>query len=168
MQAGIFLGRPIAFYAELARELGGIEEAIFYQQIHYWGQRGKRDDGFVYKTVEELEEETTLSRYQQDRIRKKLIKKGWLEVKLFKANGAPTLHYRPLVSVEMVLSRFVRNSQMDLRETDKSEMRETDKSICMELANPITEITTETTQRSLHSAPTGAVTITIGHETHLV
>jgi hypothetical protein len=39
--------RPIAFYPSLARELGGIPEAIFYQQIYFWQDKGSREDGFI-------------------------------------------------------------------------------------------------------------------------
>ena len=74
--------------------LGGHLEAIYYQQLEYWSQKGKRKDGFIYKTKNEFEEETRLTRYQQDRIRMRLIKMGLLETKLLKANGKPTLHYR--------------------------------------------------------------------------
>lgn len=94
--------RPIAFIPNLARELGGIEEALFYQQLHYWGDKGDREDGFIYKTVEQLEEETTLTRRQQDRVRLKLIKMGWIEVKKTHApNGSPTLHYRCLMEISI-------------------------------------------------------------------
>lgn len=95
---------PIAFYPQLARELGGdIEAAIFYQQVYYWSNKGSREDGFIYKTKEEIEQETTLTRRQQDRIRRKLVQKGWLETKIMKANGTPTLHYKPLISVNFFI-----------------------------------------------------------------
>ncbi len=98
--------RPIAFIPNLARELGGIEEALYYQQLHYWGDKGDREDGFIYKTVEQLEEETTLTRRQQDRVRAKLVKMGWLEVKNTHApNGAPTLHYKTLVEISLEMRK---------------------------------------------------------------
>lgn len=96
--------RIIAFYPELSIELGGIPEAIYYQQLYYWRDKGNRPDGFIYKTKEEIEEETTLSREQQDRIKKKLIDLGWLEVKRIKANGAPTLHYKTLKDLSFSIS----------------------------------------------------------------
>ena len=103
---------PIAFYPQLAKELGSIEAAIFYQQIFYWAPKGKRADGFIYKTKDEIEAETTLSRFQQDKIRTLLVKKGWLEVKKIKANGAPVLHYRPLKNIEVLISEKLTNGKV--------------------------------------------------------
>jgi hypothetical protein len=87
------LERPIAFYPFLARALGDIESAIFYQQLHFWSDKGDREDGWIYKSKKDIEEETTLSRKQQDRIKNKLVKMGWIETKTVKAKGAPTIHY---------------------------------------------------------------------------
>lgn len=104
VNAGVHHMRPIAFYPQLAKILGDIESAIYYQQILYWADKGKRKDGFIYKTKEELEAETTLTRDQQDRVRKNLVKLGWLEVKNMRANGHNTLHYKPLKSLELIVS----------------------------------------------------------------
>lgn len=120
--------RPIAFYPDLARELGGIGEAIYYQQIHFWSDKGNREDGFIYKSKEEIEHETTLTRDQQDRIRTKLTKMGWIEVKKVQApNGAPTLHYRPLIALSIVgkpANAKVQNPLMHSRETHESSIAE--------------------------------------------
>lgn len=88
------LERVIAFSPVLSRLFGGVNEAIYFQQLYYWSDKGARDDGWIYKKKVEIEEETTLTRDQQDPIRKKLEKLGYLETRLIKANGAPTLHYK--------------------------------------------------------------------------
>jgi hypothetical protein len=86
------LERPIAFYPQLAKALGGIEEAIFIQQLYYWSDKGVRGDGYIYKTKKEWQEETTLTPKQQDRIVRKLKGKKIIETKL---EGIPaTLHYK--------------------------------------------------------------------------
>lgn len=100
----IQLEKPIAFHPQLARVLGGIEEAIYFQQLYYWSDKGNREDGFIYKTKAEIEEETTLTRRQQDRIRRKLKAIGILEEKLIKANGSPTLHYKLNIEIVQKLS----------------------------------------------------------------
>ncbi len=84
----------VLFYPEMARRFGSIVRAIYLQNLIYWSDKGHRKDGFVYKKKESIEKETTLTRYQQDSCRKYFEKKGILETKLLKANGAPTLHYR--------------------------------------------------------------------------
>ena len=98
------LGKPIAFYPQLATELGGIKEALYYQQIYYWSDKGSRPDGFIYKTKESIQEETTLTREEQDRIRPRLVEMGWLEVQKIPVKGKPTLHYRPLKDLEFHIS----------------------------------------------------------------
>lgn len=116
--------KPIAFYPDLARLLGNIEAAIYYQQLYYWSDKGSREDGFIYKTKDEIEEETTLSRFQQDRCRKQLEENGWLETKLVRANGHPTVHYRCTYKIEVSISKKlangkVRNLLIEKRETSE-------------------------------------------------
>lgn len=89
------LERPIAFYPVLARLFGDVNQAILWQQIYYWSKRCNDKDGWVYKSKEELEEETTLTRKQQDTARTKLTKNGYLKTALKKRpDGAPTIHYQ--------------------------------------------------------------------------
>jgi len=126
----INLQKPIAFFPQLAKALGGIEEAIYIQQLYYWSDKGKRGDGYIYKSKKEWEEETTLSRYQQDRIRKKLKEQGIIETKLIKANGSPTIHYK-------IIEGGVRTLLMDKQETYYSNGKK--------LTKPLTENTTENT-----------------------
>ena len=52
----ILSDRPIAFHPELARAFGGINEALFFQQIAYWSDKGD-DPEWIYKRRVELEHE---------------------------------------------------------------------------------------------------------------
>lgn len=124
------LEKPVVLYPQIARALGGISEAIYFQQLYYWHDKGKRDDGWIYKTKKEIEEETTLTRDQQDRIRTKLVKMGVLETKIIKANGSPTLHYK-------INFGIVENTLLEKRETRYSNSGKP--------AIPLTENTTENT-----------------------
>ena len=130
MQILLPLEKPVAFFPQLARLFGDIETAIYFQQLYYWSDKGSRNDEFIYKTKEEIEEETTLTRSQQDRSRKKLELMKVLETKLLKANGTPTIHYK-------IDFRLVGNLLMEKQETYQS--------ISRKLTNPITENTTENT-----------------------
>ena len=76
--------------------VGDMQSAIYYIQLWYWQGKGRRSDGYIYKTVKEIKEETTLSREQQDRVRLKLVANGWLDVKLWRANAHATYHYKCL------------------------------------------------------------------------
>ena len=70
-------GRAIAYRPNLARLFGGVVAEIFFEQIFYWQDKADSELG-VYKTQEELEIETGLSRKEQETARKLLREKGVL------------------------------------------------------------------------------------------
>ena len=104
------LEKPIAFYPILAKLFGSVNAALYFQQLYYWGDKGSREDGFIYKTKNKIEEETSLSRYQQDIVRRKLVSLNVLETKVIKANGNPILHYK-------IKARIVRTLLNESQET---------------------------------------------------
>jgi len=75
-------GRVVPFSADLARMLGGANEAIFLQQCVYWGERAPKEDGWYYKTINDMREETYLSRYKQKKAENKLKELGLIETKV--------------------------------------------------------------------------------------
>lgn len=88
------LKNPVMLYPQLAKILGGTKEAIYWQQLYYWSDKGNDPEGWIYKTKIEMEKETTLTRYQQDRIREKLEKMGAIKTILKKVNRIPILHFK--------------------------------------------------------------------------
>jgi hypothetical protein len=66
------LGRTIAFHPEMARMLGSIKAALLLQQLIYWTPKAADPDGWVYKTAEEWEEETSLS-YKEQRLVRRIL-----------------------------------------------------------------------------------------------
>ena len=64
----------------MVKALGSIKIAVFFSQLLYWWGKGKKE-GWVWKTQKEMEEETTLSRFDQDTAIRKGIKLGILETK---------------------------------------------------------------------------------------
>lgn len=78
-------------YIELT---GDIQTALLLNQIVFWSDKSKRSDGFFYKTYGEWEQETYLTEYQVRRSVTKLKELGFVETKLKRANGSPTLHYK--------------------------------------------------------------------------
>ncbi|MCX8665956.1 MULTISPECIES: hypothetical protein [unclassified Gilliamella] len=73
------IGRPNAYYPKLAKPLGGVNPAVLFSQLFYWQDKATSDLG-VYKTRDELEEETGLSHNAQRTAIKKLKEKGVLIV----------------------------------------------------------------------------------------
>lgn len=121
----INLENPIAFHPQIARALGGIEEAIFVQQLYYWCGKGK-DKEWIYKTKKEWEKETALTARQQNRIVKRLkeLKLVKTEIKTIN-NDTHVLHYQLDVTLlQKVIQRY--DDQYD----EKSYCQYDEKSYC--------------------------------------
>lgn len=73
---------------------GDLETAIILSQLIYWCDRGKRSDGYIFKSYKEWKQETSLSEYKVRQAINKLKGKGILLIKTERANGSPTLHYK--------------------------------------------------------------------------
>ena len=74
--------------------LGDFNTAAFLNQLIFWSDKTRRKDGYFYKTYTEWNEELLLSEYQVRRSAKILKEQGFINTKLKKANGSPTLHYK--------------------------------------------------------------------------
>lgn len=76
--------RPVAYWPSLARLLGGVKPAVLFSQLLYWhgDKTVKAREGWFYKSVEELEEETGLTKLEQQSARKALLKIGVIDCKL--------------------------------------------------------------------------------------
>lgn len=86
------LDRPIAFHPPLV-DLGiGITGALMLGQALYWSRRTNDPDGWFYKTAIEWEDETRLTRFEQEGARRRLREAGFIEEE---KRGVPCkLHYR--------------------------------------------------------------------------
>lgn len=81
-------------YSSWVKAFGSADAASFLFMLSRWHDRGNRDDGFIYKSREEIEVETGITRYRQEKITNELEKIGVIETKKLRANNAPTLHYK--------------------------------------------------------------------------
>jgi len=84
--------RPIAYHPALAGLVGGAAPALFLSQLLYWSDKGNDPSGWIYKTRNDWQEETGLTRYEQETARRKLRETGIVTEKL--AGVPATLHYR--------------------------------------------------------------------------
>lgn len=73
------IGRPIAYYPKLRKLTGSTNATILLCQFIYW--RGKESDpnGWLYKTAEDIEEETGLSYNEQKTARAALKDAGLID-----------------------------------------------------------------------------------------
>ncbi len=159
------LKNPIAFYRIFATIGGGACAGIFLSQAYYWMSRTKNQDGWFYKSQEDWEKETALTRYEQEKIRRELKNKGLLEEKkqgvpcrlFFRINQDALLsalkgHIKPL-SLEQILesdrSKLVHLSKAGLmtakrlgvehKYVDYVRVIETNKAICHICNQPIVQ-----------------------------
>lgn len=128
------LDRPIAYHRVFVTLTGSVKAAVLLSQAMYWQKRAKQSDGWWYKTAEEWEEETGLTRHELDKARKDCA--NFLETDL---RDAPARLYWHVD--ETVLSSAL------FDETSKSSLAESGK---LDLLNPTninrnTETTPETT-----------------------
>jgi hypothetical protein len=127
--------KVIAVPAELIHFAGSAQKGVFLAQLIYWSDKGARNDGFIFKTRKEWTEETGLSRNQLERYTNEFEEKGFLETKLRKAHGSPTIHYR--LDIEKLGSSI--SDYLAKRYTQKSHL-EGEK-----IDNSLTEITPDNT-----------------------
>ena len=71
------IGKPIAYYPQLAKPLGGVNASLLFGHFFYWHDKGRSELG-VYRTADEIEVETGLSRDEQRTARRKLRERGVL------------------------------------------------------------------------------------------
>lgn len=72
------VGRPVAYYPKLRRITGSTNATIFICQFIYWTGKESAGDGWIYKTSDEIEDETGLSYKEQTNAREKLLAAGLL------------------------------------------------------------------------------------------
>lgn len=73
------LGRPVAFYPTISRAFQSNDTALIVCQFLYWRSRvGSR---WIFKTQEDIEQETCVPAHTQRRIFKRLSSMGFVEIK---------------------------------------------------------------------------------------
>jgi len=86
------LSRWVQFHPIFAKIGGSATAGIFLSQAYHWSKYTRDPGRWFYKTQKEWEQETTLTRYEQESARKQLRERGILQEKL---EGVPAkLYYR--------------------------------------------------------------------------
>ncbi|MDN7813729.1 hypothetical protein [Burkholderia gladioli] len=76
------LGSPVAFYLSLSQLAGSIPAGLLLSQSLYWTSHGRdidANDGWFHKTHEQWQQETALTRAEQETARKRLRARGLLQ-----------------------------------------------------------------------------------------
>lgn len=147
--------RPIAFQRIFVDLTGSITAALMLSQAIYWTRRTSDPAGWFYKTQSDWQDETGMTRYEQETARKKLRQFEWWQEDLRKANGVPTMYYRVNVNrlyKDLAMLESVAGNDGSLQ----SGMRESSKPLGMrESSKPLNiEYTENTSMDELTSAIT--------------
>lgn len=134
------LDRPIAYHRVFATLTGSVKAAVFLSQAVYWQKRAKQADGWWYKTAEEWEEETGLSRHEQDTARKACEK--YLKSDL---RSVPATLFWKVDEEALSADLLAESGQSSLPESGKQERGKAAN------INRNTETTTETTTEDIDS-----------------
>jgi hypothetical protein len=86
------LKRPIAYQPIIAKAFGSVKLAVLWSQLYYWSDKTKDKDGWIYKTRDDLYDETGLTRREQETARKLGRELGVIEEK--KAGSPPVIHFK--------------------------------------------------------------------------
>ena len=113
------IGRPVAYYPSLAKPLGGVNACLFFCQIFYWQDKTDCDLG-VYKTAEDITNETGLSYKEQATARKILVDKGIL-IETHKRLDHKIFYKINISNLDSAISSIVnpRNADQGVREDPK-------------------------------------------------
>lgn len=159
------LGRPIAYNRVFAHIGGGVSAALMLSQAWYWTQTEtvRKRGGWFYKSAKQWEEETGLTRREQETARRKLKGQGLLEEQLrgipatlnFRINQERLIELLKLESVQTSLDKSVTTKQKSASSLDETSLRLTkapDKQD--QSSHSITENTQEITKQRIYSEST--------------
>ena len=155
------LDRPIAFQRVFVRVTGSITGALLLSQAVYWQKRARGEDGWWWKTQEDWESETGMTRRELEGARKDCLASGILD---YERKGLPAKgFYR--VNVERLHAALGRlGAQSRLAESaNKGELIAPDQ-IGEKRQSTSTETTTEISAEMKAAAP--AVLAAVASQSH--
>jgi hypothetical protein len=120
------LQRQIAFVPAFAELLGSVNAGLMLSQAYYWSERTTSVDGFFYKTADQWQQETRLSRREQE-VARRLLRgheaRFWREER----RGVPAkmFFYLDLERLYSALVQYGGNRQTSLHDTGILERRKT-------------------------------------------
>lgn len=112
------LGSSLSYYADFAKMTRDIAAGVFLSMCFKWHGHTKDPDGWMYKTQDEIYQETGLTRRNQETARKKLKKLGFIEEK---KEGVPARLYYRLDIDKITGWRNPPNKKGAIRPTRKAE-----------------------------------------------
>jgi hypothetical protein len=117
----LLTGRTIAFNVKLVWITGSVNAALLLSQLCYWSDKGDMRN-FFYKTIAEIEDETGLSRYEQNGALKLLVAKGFVSYEL---RGVPAKRYFSIQweQIEKALLSIENKASVQIAEKQKTSLQ---------------------------------------------
>ena len=134
-------GQPIAYFPKLGKYIGCVKAGIFLGQMVFWSDKTDNPLG-VYKTSEQIEEETGLSYREQANARKKLVALGLISETYKRLDHRLYFKFNEERFDEWLTEMILANSQSVSSPTDESAVREQTKAQFVPTENT-TENTTD-------------------------
>jgi len=111
-----FLKRPVAYQPIVAKAFGSVKLAILWCQLYYWNDKSKDGGGWIYKTREEIFDETALGRKEQETARKIGAELGVMESERRGRKGV--MNYRINMDKAVgLIEEYVKNNPSKKQET---------------------------------------------------
>ncbi|MFL1404210.1 replication protein O [Marinobacter sp. M1N3S26] len=136
------MARPIAFNRAFV-DLGlGMCGAMMLSQALYWRARTRAADGWFYKSQKEWQDETGMTRREQETARRRLTEAGFLEEH---RKGVPArLHFRVNVealeaALEALSSRMAENAKQECTPNENNSLAESANQVCTDGATRMAE-----------------------------
>lgn len=154
--------RPIAFHRCLAELSGSVAAGLMLSQALYWSKRTNDADGWFWKTAEDWQEETTLTRREQETARKSLREIDGGNVWFEERRGVPAkLFFRVDTErlMEILIGGKVQSSFHKSAILDSP--KQPNKSSQIRQSFLLTETTTENTAESESTHPAVAIALEV-------
>lgn len=116
-------GQPIAYFPKLGKYIGCVKAGIFLGQMVFWSDKTDNPLG-VYKTSEQIEEETGLSYREQVSARKKLVALGLISETYKRLDHRLYFKFNEECFDQWLTGMILANSQSVNSPTDESAVRE--------------------------------------------
>lgn len=141
------VGRPVAYYPKLRRLTGSTNATMLLCQFIYWRGKEISEGGWLYKTAEDIEDETGLSYEEQRTARKRLKSLELIEEKYDRLNHR--MYFR--LNIKEINRQWMNTRTRETQVPELGNAQFGNKALPCSL-NSNTEITTEITTEIVQNA----------------
>ena len=116
------LGNSVVYYPNLAKITGGVTASVLFCQMFYWQSQLSNPDQWVRTTIDEIENETGLSRVEQELARSKLLQRFLLQERVVNGDSNQLEFWVDIDALEQKLNDFCEQNSKCYSLTPKNPM----------------------------------------------